>query len=89
VLVSHSLNALLTDQSDHSGRPPSLSAFPTGGPLEFEADQGVWLPSGIDETMENAMHHWSFGAVIAFVTGLVVAFVLIFMSIRSRKKAEV
>lgn len=34
------------------------------------------------------MHHWPFGAVIALVTGLVVAFVLIFASMRSIKKTD-
>jgi predicted permease len=42
----------------------------------------------IVEGSEDAMHHWPFGALIAFVTGLVVAFVLIFASMRSRKKTD-
>jgi len=34
------------------------------------------------------MGHVSFGAVVAFVTGLVVAFVLIFAGVRSRKNID-
>ena len=34
------------------------------------------------------MNHVSFGAAIAFVVGLIVAFVLIFASIRGRKNTD-
>ena len=75
-----------------SALDPNQSAvvvrFPAARPVEFEVAPDVWLPSGTVEGMETAMHHWSFGAVIAFATGLVVATVLIFASIRSRKKTD-